>query len=126
MAASSGIPLCVNSLQQNVVSQVSSPRGGPPAAVQSFGGGDAYIFPEVGKVRELALQTHGCLFQAQQLKMATVQQQQPSASANQQVRSCSVACPAGVLDTVFTDSTSRRNFQSAQGGNTTVTRRCTW
>lgn len=88
------VPLSVTALQQNVAGQISSPRGGPPAAVQSGGGGDTYVFPEVGKVRELALQTHGCLFQAQQLKMASQQQQQPSASANQQVRSCRVACRA--------------------------------
>lgn len=76
------------SLQPNIANQVSSPRGGPLAAVQNAGG-DANVFPEAGKVRELALQLHSCLFQAQQLKMAAVQQQ-PSAPANQQVKRDSI------------------------------------
>ena len=76
------------SLQANITSQVSSPRGSLPATVQS-GGGDTNVFPEAGKVREMALQLHGCLFQAQQLKMAAVQQQ-PSAPASQQVKRYSI------------------------------------
>lgn len=91
MAAGSGssVSPAVSSspLHQDVVGQVLSLRGGPPAPVQN-GGGDANYFPEEGKVRELSLQIHACLFQAQQLKLASVQQQ-PSAAANQQV-SCIV------------------------------------
>jgi hypothetical protein len=81
MAASGGShPVTTSSLQPSVV---PSPRSGPPAPIQSSVEG-VNAFPEAGKVRELALQVHSCLFQAQQLKIATAQQQ-PSAPANHQV-----------------------------------------
>lgn len=91
MATGGGVPLPVSSssLQQNVVSQGPPQHGGPSAPPHS-GAGDANVLPEEGKIRELALQIHCCLFQAQQLKLASMQQQS-SAATNQQVRNCLVA-----------------------------------
>ena len=88
------VPLASSAVQQGVIGQVPPQHGGPSAPSHAGGGGDASVFPEGGKVRDLTLQLHGALVQAQQLKLASAQQQQqPSIAVSQQVRQhCSFWC----------------------------------
>lgn len=78
----SGTGIAPISLHRTVDNQAPPQHGGASVSVQS---GDANIFPEEGKIRELAQQIHSCLYQAEQLKLANAQHQ-PSAS--QQVSVC--------------------------------------
>ena len=91
-----GVPLSlippVTSMQQGVAGRIPAQLAGPPASTQQQrgggGGGESSLFPEGERLKELALQIHGCLFQAQKLKLASAQQQQqqqPSAAVAQQV-----------------------------------------
>lgn len=75
--AANTVPLPI-SLHHNVpVNHASSQHPGS----QSNGGGATNVFSEEGKIRELALQIHGCLLQAQ---LASAQS--TSTVVNQQVR----------------------------------------
>ena len=99
-----GVPLSlippVTSMQQSVAGRIPAQLAGPPTSMQQQqsgggggGGGESSLFPEGERLKELSLQIHGCLFQAQQLKLASAQQQQqPSAAVAQQVGVVSGGC----------------------------------
>ncbi len=96
--------------QQSIANQISPQHGTLPAGPQV--GRPTNLFPDEGKVRELALHIHSCLVQAQQLKLAANAQQQPQPAANQQVRDS--FCPSQ-QHLIFTDITSGRNVKATDG-----------
>lgn len=116
--AANPLPLPISSsLQQNV----SSLHG---AAVQS-GGGATNVFTEEGKIRELALQLHGSLVQAQQLKLASTQQ--PTVTTNQQVRYILSPCRGliAVSSVVNFNHADSRGSQTTQRDNIVLARSST-
>ncbi len=84
------VPLPVSSAVQHNTTAGNPQYTTAPSTTQSSGGGET----NEGKIRELALQIHGKIVQAQQLKTTAQQQQQQqqSITANQQVRGQDARC----------------------------------
>lgn len=72
--------------QQLGIANQHLPQHGGIAPGTQGSGRTSSVFPEEGKVRELALHIHSCLVQAQQLKLAANPQQQQQPATSQQVR----------------------------------------
>lgn len=71
--------------QQHSIANQIPPQHGSIHAGPQISGKPTNLFPDEGKVRELALHIHSSLVQAQQLKLAANSQQQQQPATNQQV-----------------------------------------